>query len=361
MPEALTPAPKPRLLPLSGLKALAVIGVIACHTGALPQWDLCARMVEMLFLLSGFCMAYNHGDALTDGSFYDGWRTVWRKLPQIYPIHLATFLLQLFFVAKWAAKPLGFTLSFGLLNLALLQAWFPKTQFMFNNVSWFLSALAFCYFVTPALTAAARQAKETGKLWLMFAILAAVRLYLEYMRLTYPMELWYDLHTNPLIQSLNYSLGFVAGIYFTGKSAFNAFWRERLSVMQVSWLEILLTGLYLACCYALARDMYRLFFVMAALPMIYILAGGRGLLARLLALRPLVWLSAFNLEIFMLHSFILYYYPVQPGDLWYYVKFSGLVLGAAIIFRLAYRGLCQAARRMYGFYRGRKQTPKRVA
>ncbi len=343
-------APKPRLLPLSGLKVLAVIGVIACHMGALSQWDLCARMVELLFLLSGFCMAYNHGDTRTKDSFYDGWRMVWNKLPQIYPIHLATFLLQLFFVAKWTAKPLDFTLSFGFLNLALLQAWFPKTQFMFNNVSWFLSALVFCYFITPTLIATARRAKAKKKLWFMFAFLISVRLYLEYMRLAYPIELWYNLHTNPLIQCLNYSLGFITGIYFTEKSEFNTFLHKQFSVLSASLLEILLTGFYLTCCYILAQDMYRLFFVVIALPMIYILAVGRGILSRLLALRPLVWLSAFNLEIFMLHSFILYHCPVQPGNLWYYVKFSVLVFSAAIIFRLTCHGLWKAMRKIPPLY-----------
>ena len=111
---------KPRLTAFSGLKALAVIGIIACHMGALPGWDLCARMVEVLFLVSGFCMAYNHFcPSDTPAASPSGWQIVKAKLPRLYPVHFTTFLLQLFFVPAWSSQTIGFILSFGLLNLTL--------------------------------------------------------------------------------------------------------------------------------------------------------------------------------------------------------------------------------------------------
>ena len=178
---------KPRLTAFSGLKALAVIGIIACHMGALPGWDLCARMVEVLFLVSGFCMAYNHFcPSDTPAARPSGWQIVKAKLPRLYPVHFTTFLLQLFFVPAWSSQTIGFILSFGLLNLTLQHAWFQSTQFMFNNVSWFLSALLFCYFITPALSRAAARAKAARRLFLFFALLVAIRLYIEYMRSSYP-------------------------------------------------------------------------------------------------------------------------------------------------------------------------------
>ena len=339
---------KPRLKALSGVKILAVIGIIACHTGVLPQWDLCARMVEILFLLSGFCMAYNHyGDGFC-GSFGEGWHIVRRKLPRFYPAHLATFLLQVFFVATWAAKPLSFILSFGALNLALLQAWFPKTQFMFNNVAWFLSALVFCYFVTPALAAAVKRAEERRRLGLMFLLLTAIRLYIEYMCNAFPREIWLNLHTNPLVQSLNYSLGFLAGAAFLRETTLNDILQKRLSAAWATLPEILFTGVYLAACYALAGVAYRLFFVLLGLPVIYIFAGGRGYVSRLISAKPAVWLAGYSLEIFMFHSFILYHYPVNPADGWYFVKFGAMVLAAAVGFRLLTGGIAAMWQRHSG-------------
>ena len=303
---------KPRLTAFSGLKALAVIGIIACHMGALPGWDLCARMVEVLFLVSGFCMAYNHFcPSDTPAARPSGWQIVKAKLPRLYPVHFTTFLLQLFFVPAWSSQTIGFILSFGLLNLTLQHAWFQSTQFMFNNVSWFLSALLFCYFITPALSRAAARAKAARRLFLFFALLVSIRLYIEYMRSSYPSYIRLDLHANPLVQALNYSLGFIAGVFFLSPSPLNAVLRQRLSFAAATLLETLFAGLYLAACYSLGGTAYRLFFVLLALPVIYVLAFGRGALSRIISAKPLLWLETVNLEIFMFHSFILYHFPVN--------------------------------------------------
>lgn len=51
---------QPHLPALSLLKLSAVAGIILCHTALLPRFDAYTRMVEILFILSGFIMAYNH-------------------------------------------------------------------------------------------------------------------------------------------------------------------------------------------------------------------------------------------------------------------------------------------------------------
>ncbi len=328
--------PKPRLNAFSGIKVLAVAGIIACHAGLFPGWDLCARMVEVLFLVSGFCMAYNYYEKTTEPTLAAGVEIVKGKLPRLYSIHLATFLLQLFFVATWAQKPLEYIFSVGLLNLSLQHAWFPATQFTFNNVSWFLSALIFCYFITPTLTGAARTANARHRLGALFLLIAAIRFYLEYMERNHPALIPLDLHANPLIQSLNYSLGFIAGVWFINASNANAILNKRLSAAAISWLEFLFVALYLAACYTLADTAYRLFFILLALPPLYLLAFNRGVLSRTLAAQPLRWLETITLEVFMFHSFILYHYPVNRLDPWYDVKFAAITLAAAAVWHFAY-------------------------
>lgn len=329
---------KPRLTAFSGLKALAVIGIIACHMGALPGWDLCARMVEVLFLASGFCMAYNHfcpsdTPAARPFRLADCQSQTAPPLPRpLYYIPVAAV-----FVPAWSSQTIGFILSFGLLNLTLQHAWFQSTQFMFNNVSWFLSALLFCYFITPALSRAAARAKAARRLFLFFALLVAIRLYIEYMRNSYPSYIRLDLHANPLVQALNYSLGFIAGVFFLSPSPLNAVLRQRLSFAAATLLETLFAGLYLAACYSLGGTTYRLFFVLLALPVIYVLAFGRGALSRIISAKPLLWLETVNLEIFMFHSFILYHFPVNADNPWYYAEFAAITLAAAAGFHLLFR------------------------
>ncbi len=335
-PAEITTAPPIRhiLKPLNGLKALAVIGIVFGHMNFGGSWDMCARMVEILFILSGFCMAYNHYQDSAKKPEKTGWEIIKSKLPKFYPVHVTTFLLQVLFVPTWAMKSMGFILVFGTLNLSLQQAWFQKTQFMFNNVSWFLSSLIFCYFITPSLKKLCRYSEEKGKLWLCFLSLLGIRIYLEYTILNYPTYVFMDLHTNPIIQSLNYALGFITGIYFIRPTHINRYLSTQRDRLQMSVLECVFIGVYASFCYSFGVELYRIFYVVLALPIIYLLGFGNGLISRLLSIKPLMWFEKINLELFMFHSFILYHLPVESGNIGYYVKFWLISIMVALGFKM---------------------------
>lgn len=317
---------KPRISALSGLKVLAVFLVIACHLGVAPRLDLCARMVEVLFVVSGFCMAYNHyGDEQEES----GTALAFRKYKRFLPLHLLTFFLQLFFVETWLHKPIEYILSVGALNLTLMHAWFSHTAFSFNNVSWFLSALVFCYLITPELKRLVYRAEIKRYFWVLFFSVFAVRMYIEYMVYAHTRLVYVDLHTNPAIQGLNYSLGYLFGVCFLREGAFNRCLKAGLSFGGLSLLQIAVAGFYLAAVLELSF-MYRGVFVLLAAMLIYVLAAGGGMLSRVLSAKPLVWLENITLEAFMLHSFILYHYPAEGGNLRYYMQFGAIVLLAAL-------------------------------
>ncbi len=346
-----SPTPRRSILkPFNGLKALAVIGIIFGHMGLGGNWDICARMVEVLFILSGFCMAYNHYQAIKKTPEKTGWEIVKSKLPKFYPVHVTTFLLQAIFVPTWAMKSMNFILVFGALNLSLQQAWFQKTQFMFNNVSWFLSSLIFCYFITPGLRKVSRYSEEKGKLWLCFLSILGIRIYLEYTILHYPTYVFMDLHTNPIIQSLNYALGYIGGIYFIRPTHINHYLSTQSDKLQMSIMECVFIGVYASFCYSFGVELYRIFYVVLALPILYLLGYGNGLISRLLSIKPLMWFEKINLELFMFHSFILYHFPVESGNIWYYVKFWIISIMVAIGFKMIWNKIISyiSARRHAG-------------
>ncbi|MCM1324699.1 MAG: acyltransferase family protein [Acetobacter sp.] len=321
------------LPPLSGVKLLAVIGILCCHTGLIHAFDACARMVEILFLLSGFLMAYNHFFTTTEHTLLNGWHNVKKKLPKFYPIHIFTFLLQALFVSYWAEKPLSYLFSVGTLNLTLLHAWFIETEFSYNNVSWFLSALMFAYLLTPTLAGIIKHLGTTLSALIKFAVFIILfRALFEYLTLNGYIRI--DLHCNPMIQTLNYALGYTAGVLFQQKSQFNQYIKEKTSPLFLTILQLLCITLYILCCIRF-RDTLRLFFVLIPLPMLYLLAIPRGLIAKLLSYAPIQKLSTLTLEIFMLHSFILYKFPTNAGDTKSYIIFFTLTLISALAFHQA--------------------------
>lgn len=319
---------------LSLLKLVAVFGILACHTALIDVFDACGRMVEILFLASGFLMAYNH---YKEKTIPTGWQIVKSKLPRFYPIHVICFVLQWLFVATWATKPWSFFFSVGLLNLTLQQAWFVRTEFSYNNVSWFLSALAFCYAATPAIKRYIKsfEGQNYGLLKAFLGIIA-IRFYCEYLALNAHRYISFDMHCNPFVQMLNYAQGYITAVFFMQKNNFNELFKTKIPAWQLTVLQVMVITVYLLCCYRLA-DMERAFFVLIALPVFYILAFDRGIIRDIGACKPVAFLSTMTLEIFMFHSFILYKLPVSAEESMSYVIFFVVTMLTAIAYHLAYQ------------------------
>lgn len=325
---------KPYIYSLSLLKLVAVMGILGCHTGLIDTFDACGRMVEILFLSSGFLMAYNHHAQQQPQT---GWQVVKSKLPRFYPIHVICFLLQWLFVATWTAKPLSFLLSVGVLNLALQQAWFVRTEFSYNNVSWFLSALVYAYAMTPTIKRAVIWGEKVPfGLLKVFLTLVILRGYCEYLSANASRYVAFDMHCNPFVQMLNYALGYITAVAAIKQNAFNKLLKTGISAWQLTVIQILFITVYMLAGYKLA-DMERAFFVILALPIFYVLSFDRGIINRLGRLKPVVWLSSMTLEIFMFHSFILYHLPTIPERRLSYVIFFAVTLVVSVSYHLCYQ------------------------
>lgn len=319
---------------LSFLKLLAVIGIIVCHMGLLEGWEACARMVEVLFVLSGFLMAYNHYE---EKEITGGWQIIKNKLPRFYPIHFICFLLQFLFVATWAMKPLSYFLSVGLLNLSLQHAWFIGTEFSYNNVSWYLSALVFAYAMTPVIKKIIKAGENTPYgLLKIFLGVVVIRFYLEYLVENAHRYVPLDLHCNPFVQMLNYSLGYMAGVLFLRKNILNQVLSASINSYTLTFLQLCFMGLYAAVCYCFAGS-YRFYFILSALPLVYVLAFNRGLIQKISSLKPVQYFAGMTLELFMFHSFILYKLPVNRRDISSYAVFLGVTLAVATVYHLLYK------------------------
>lgn len=319
---------------LSLLKLLAVLGIIGCHTSLIKTFDACGRCVELLFLASGFLMAYNH---FADKQAQTWWQAVKAKLPRLYPIHIVCFLLQFLFVATWAMKPISYFLTVGILNLTLQQAWFVQTEFSYNNVSWYLSALLFAYALTPAIKDCIKRAmlKKHGVL-ILFLSVVVIRFYCEFAAINAHRYISLDVHCNPFVQMLNYMMGYITAVAFMQKNVFNTTLKEVLPTWQVTILQILVVVLYVLCCNRFADNM-RVFFVVIALPVFYVLAIDKGVIKRIGEWKAVNFFASMTLEIFMLHSFILYKLPVNAEEPMSFVVFFATTIIAATAYHLLYR------------------------
>lgn len=142
---------------LEGLRGTAFLGVFLSHAGVGIQTG--AWGVSVFLVLSGFLLCYNHGGS-TDSScletkktFFDGIKYALYKLKKLYWLHLVTFMIMLPLVwnnLQWfSKKKTMISISKFILNVCLLHAWIPKSEFYFsfNGVSWYLSVCFFLYII----------------------------------------------------------------------------------------------------------------------------------------------------------------------------------------------------------------------
>jgi peptidoglycan/LPS O-acetylase OafA/YrhL len=110
--------------------------------------------VTFFFVLSGFIFVYTYADKPL--SLRGFWRA---RLARIYPSYLLSLLVMapLFFNSEllktvpeqaWAINHRGIT---AILNILMVQSWFPQTSLTWNEVNWSVSVEIFFYSLFPWL------------------------------------------------------------------------------------------------------------------------------------------------------------------------------------------------------------------
>lgn len=137
------------------LRVICFLGVFLAHCGFRCFGAAGAWAVSCFFVLSGFLLTVKHADETLQMGC---WQFALRHVRKLYPLHviLAFIAMVIYFYGYGLPRGVKEYVDTGLrfvLNLSLLQSWIPKSRYYqsFNNVSWFLSALMFCYFIYPCV------------------------------------------------------------------------------------------------------------------------------------------------------------------------------------------------------------------
>ena len=281
---------------LSGIKVIAMLLLFWLHsTIPDPSVDLGNVSCAILFLTSGFLVGYNYYHVDVPASWKESVKYATGKIIKFWPAHFLALIL----VAIVVIRPL-FTFSTmftALLNLSLLQAWSNNIAvfFSFNGASWFLSALIYCYFLSPLLLKLAKDIKVSCAL---FVIVFAIRFLIDYLNASYPQYLPFNIHVSPVVRSLEYFLGMLLVPLFmriesliNGKRTFIAFTFLEISVTTLT-IYFLMTHLY-------AYRTYSAFFFSL---LVFVFSFDKGLISMFLALKPFKWFASIQFEFYIFHQ-----------------------------------------------------------
>ena len=177
---------KKNLKNLTGLKVLALIMIYLEHSGAIsPLWGLSTRGTEFLFVCSGFLVSLKHSEDWKQNTFNNSFLYLKEKLTVIYPVHFITFSYSVFLLFLQKRPICSTAIWSAFLNIFCLQAWSSNLYVVmdYNGLSWFISCLLFCYFLSPFYIQIISRLKRKS-IGLISVIL--FRALLEYLLLSYP-------------------------------------------------------------------------------------------------------------------------------------------------------------------------------
>lgn len=285
-----------RLVAFDGLKVLAALFIFWFHSPISSfGLDLGGRMCEFYFVVSGFLMFYNRrGKTELTGA-----EELRNKVIQLWPLHFFCFSIRFIYSIRGISTYEPFLWK-ALLNVFCLQAWFSNSEvyLSFNMVSWFLSALLFCYYVSPHWTRIIRDLKKPRWEVALFVGLFVIRFALEHISRNYPTELFViSIHSNPIVRCLEYLMGMVCGKWFMR-------WKWRYGKIISTIVEtILLCGLGV-CVFVFNNIWYRAGFVLFWCLFISFFALEGGYLSKGIGLL-LGKFSKYEYSFYMIHIVIL--------------------------------------------------------
>ena len=307
-----------RISSLDGLKAIMMLLIFCWHTPpnpaspiGEPAADLGARACEVLFVASGFLIGYRHYYRPVSADLRQSWDYVSGKIARVWPVHFIAFLVISVYLA-WSDPDSFFGLSTAwqaVINLCLLQAW-GSDPFSFNSVAWFVSALMFCWFMSPLLMSVLKRPRSV--IAAAFAGCAVLRIAIELAGENGAGIFSIDFHVSPVIRCMEFFMGMLmVPAYITLRTAMESGAAGGSASGSVSMkagmtvAELLASSCYIFLMYRMEGIWIRGYYVLAACVLVFTYALNAGALSRFLSLKIFALFAVIQMEFYLFHQVII--------------------------------------------------------
>jgi len=322
---------------------MAMLMIVWWHFGAPTNMiDWGARMCEFLFVSSGFLVGYNYYYRSMESTWTQSCDYTHKKARTIFPLHIITTILIL--LICFDQYILGFKLSdipILLSNLFLLQAWSPDVTNVccsYNGHTWFLSALLFCYFVTPFIIKAIKNKKFA--IFMFFAV-AILRFGIEFATRSGVEIFSIRVHTSPIIRLMEYFMGMLMVPLFM---AFKDKTKEIKNKVyfKLIWtiVEAALITLLILLMYWFNKTWLRAYYVYIFCIFVFFIAQDYGYFSKFCSFKCISYICQFQLEVYMFQNIagkvttkLVAWFSISYVWLWVLI-FLTLLFGLAILYRL---------------------------
>ena len=288
------------------IKFYAMIKIIKWHiyNWKLKQIDYGARMCEILFISSGFLVGYNYYKKKISCNYEASFRYSYKHLRNFYPLLTINTIYNFFIISK--LKNINLTyIEILISNLIMINSWsrYSRLASIFNGISWFLSALIFCYFLVPFLLNGIQNIKRSLSL---FVLVALIRITSEEIIYKGALNIFdANFHRGPIIRLLEFFLGMLLIPTFFRVDLFLVRYKD---YFILKYIFTIFQILFPVCIYYIMliynNILYRCIFVLIFSFFIFVLSFDYGYLSDLFSYIYIDKIMSCQMEIYLIQNTI---------------------------------------------------------
>ena len=353
---------------LQVLRCFAFLGIFICHTGLNGFQSLGGWGVSVFIVLSGFLMTYNYWgkDRIKKISLIENIKFATKKISKLYLLHILMMLAMLVFsFLGERTESISKIILKIVLNVFLVQEWFPLADREINGMSWFLCIMLFLYFVFPWINKLMERNYCRKKAYIMmsfsFVIVVVIGVFANIIGLSW----WNYLESSVMVDDITrwiiyyfpvsrfweFFIGCNLGYIFLNKEIQ---WDEKkCSLFEILAIVLVVISNVMYMQYATPNVMnagtgvertekwwmFVLVFVVSTAILVYSFAIGKGVISKVLNCRIVLLIAKLSPFAFLIHtvvfrylSIIYYHIPNIDGEWFYYTygRWINLTLGFVI-------------------------------
>ena len=265
--------------------------------------DFGARMCEILFVSSGFLVGYNHYKKIMPTTFQQSFKYVYKSLRTFYPLEILNLILNICLSKNFKIKKINLTtIEILISNIFIIKSWsrYKFIYFSFNGISWFLSSLLFCYFMTPFLLIGIRKIKFS---LILFFIIALIRIGIEEFIRHGALNIFdFKFHVGPIIRCLEFYLGMLTSpLFFYFKFYLDKKANIKLFKLLFTLLQIILPIIVYFLMIKYDKIIHRCYFILIFCVFLFIIGLDYGCFSDIFSLEISKKIMNYQMEMYLFH------------------------------------------------------------
>lgn len=298
---------------LAFIKFLAMIMIIKWH---LFFWnkkpiDFGARMCEILFVSSGFLVGYNYYKKNMPCDYETSFNYSYKHLRSFYPLELINIIYGYYNYKGKKYDLTEFVILFS--NLLMLKSWsrYSKLISIFNGITWFLTDLLLCYFLTPVLLQGIKNIKKSV---ILFFIISFIRTAIEEIIYHGALNIFdTNFHRGPIIRLLEFYMGMLlTPMFFYFKYYIDKYKNKLLIKIIFTFIQIISPITIYLIMLKNNNILLRCYFVFIFCFFVFIISYDFGILSDLFAHKLCVKIMSCQMEMFLFQKtiYIIFHYKI---------------------------------------------------